>query len=123
MTSYAIKTDLWDDCRRLTDSMGLMLDLVDVVRIDKALENCRVCFVRDLPACIKLDEELKLKHEVEDLFCQLPAIHPSLGIGRYAISPCAAREGLLRDRLGVQCKLVMKCGLAEKPADCVDVYI
>lgn len=125
MVSYAVKADLLAELSCVLERAGLVEDVADLARVGAALSNCPPCRCYDLENCanLDLDQELRWKHKVDSLLSGLPFFGFSVGAGGDVAPRCRTHERLLQDKVGIQIKLLLKYGLADRPDDCVDVFI
>lgn len=123
MVSYAVKADLLAELSHVLERVGPVEDAVDLARAGAALSNCPSCCYCDLGNCVNLDQTLRRKHKVDSLLSELPFFGCSVGVGGDVVPRCRTREGLLQDKVGIQIKLLLKYGLADRPGDCVDVFV
>lgn len=117
-----IRADLWDSFSHLAERADLAKDVVDLRRVDEALSTCPVGCKRNSTICFSLDQELRAERGIYALIEELSRFCSSMGGAmNYVPSSCTIRENLLWDKLAIQCKLLVKSGLAKRPVDCVEV--
>lgn len=123
MALYRIREDLWDSFSRLAKCVDLAKDAADLRRVDKALLACSTCCECDLMDCVLLNRELRAEYGVDAWIEELLRSCSSVSGGTVdrTLSQCATRENLLWDRLEIQCKLLIKSGMARRRADCVEI--
>lgn len=118
-----IREDLWGSFSHLPERVDLVKDAADLRRVDEVLLACSTCCECDLVDCVLLNRELRAEYGVDAWIEELLRSCSSVSGGTVdrTLSQCVTRENLLWDRLEIQCKLLVKSGLAGRPTDCVEV--